>query len=141
MPQVTFYSLSDDKELVNKACEVTATAFANKAKIAILCANQADAEQLDELLWQIPSARFIPHNLYGEGPAAGTPVEICWQQNQLSRRQLLVNLSGTMPTQPGQYSKIIDFVPQAEQAKQAARVRYKQFQQSGYQMKYLAAEQ
>lgn len=141
MTQVVFYQLADDNQLAEQVCDIAAKAFSQKQKLLVYCASQKEAEQVDELLWQFPADRFIPHNLYGEGPAAGTPLEICWSAEQLSRRALVVNMSAEVIQAHSQYQKIIDFVPQAEEAKQAARLRYKQYQQARCQMQFLAVGQ
>lgn len=140
MPHVTFYQLTESVDAgPQRACELIADAFASKQRIAVLCASQQQAEALDDLLWQLPAGRFVPHNMAGEGPPAGTPVELCWQTAQLGRRQLLVNLSQQLPPQLQAFQRIIDFVPAEASAKQAARDRYKQFQQAGCQMQFKSA--
>ena len=61
MPQVIFYQLtSSDNGVAGRASEVIASAFANKQKISVLCDTQAQAEEVDELLWQLPADRFVP---------------------------------------------------------------------------------
>lgn len=141
MPQVIFWQLSDEDDGAEpRACDLVAEAYANKKRVAVLCASSASAEALDELLWQLPAGRFVPHNLFGEGPSTGTPVEICWQENQLTRRSLLVNLSGEMVSSPQSFQTIYDFVPVADDAKQAARVRYKRYQQAGCQLQFKSAD-
>lgn len=141
MPQVTFYQLPDAQRAGQEvACSLIADGYAAKQRVVVLCEDKTQAEALDDLLWQLPAKRFVPHNMNGEGPSAGTPVEICWAPEQVSRRHLLVNLSNAMPDAIGQYQYIIDFVPGEENAKQAARVRYKQFQQAGCQMKFQSAQ-
>ncbi|WP_199820774.1 DNA polymerase III subunit chi, partial [Alteromonas abrolhosensis] len=82
---------------------------------------------------------FVPHNLYGEGPQSGTPVEICWRPEQVARRQMVVNVGSGMVPSPNQHRQIIDFVPVDENAKQAARVRYKNYQQAGCNMQFKSA--
>ncbi|MDC8832509.1 DNA polymerase III subunit chi [Alteromonas gilva] len=149
MPAVSFYALTEASvtpeglpsvpAVCAKACELTAELYAQKKKSVVLCVDQAQAEAIDELLWQLPAARFVPHNLTGEGPPGGAPVEIVWQQSALSRKQCLINLSGQMIDNPNQYQQVIDFVPVEEAAKQQARQRYKQFQQAGCQMQFLPA--
>jgi len=140
MPHVTFYQLIDsDNGVAVRASEVIATAFANKQKISVLCDTQAQAEEVDELLWQLPAERFVPHNLFGEGPHVGTPVEICWQPEQVARRQMVVNVGSGMVPSPNQHRQIIDFVPVDDNAKQAARVRYKNYQQAGCAMQFKSA--
>lgn len=140
MPQVVFYQLSaTDASATERAAHVIAEAYANKQKVAALCRTQQAAEELDELLWQLPSDRFVPHNLHGEGPASGTPVEICWQESQLGRQPLLINLSETVVGDVSRHRQIIDFVPVEDDAKQAARVRYKAFQKAGCAMQFKSA--
>ncbi|RDV28946.1 DNA polymerase III subunit chi [Alteromonas aestuariivivens] len=141
MPQVTFYALSaQDDAAAKQACALAADAAGRRQRCSILCPDQQTAERVDELLWQLPAERFVPHNLFGEGPGSGTPVEICWQQSQLSRRPFVINLSQAMLSAPQQHQTIIDFVPQPEEQKQAARIRYKQYQQAGCTMQFLSAE-
>lgn len=141
MPQVVFYQLTQsDDSVAARASALIADAYANKAKVSVLCDTQAQAEDVDEYLWQLPSKRFVPHNMHGEGPATGTPVEICWQPQQVTRRQVVVNVGSGMVPSPNQHRQIIDFVPLDEGAKQAARVRYKQYQQAGCQMQFKSAD-
>ena len=137
MPQVVFYQLSaGDTSVASRASELIADAFANKQKISVLCDTQKQAEEVDEFLWQLPANRFVPHNLYGEGPQSGTPVEICWQPEQVARRQMVVNVGSGMVPSPNQHRQIIDLVPVDDEAKQAARVRYKNYQQAGCNMQF-----
>ncbi len=142
MPKVTFYQLSDDspQAVQKRACALIADAYAQRQRIVVWCANQGDAEAIDELLWQLPAERFIPHNLAGEGPAGGAPVEVHWQTDTIGQRPFLVNLSGRLPTTLKKHQRIIDFVPAAEGERQAARQRYKQYQQAGCNMQFIAAE-
>lgn len=149
MSAVRFYALADDTvapaghenvpAVCIKACELTAELYSQKKKSVVLCADQAQAEAVDELLWQLPAGRFVPHNLAGEGPNGGAPVEIVWQLQSLPRKQCLINLSGQMVNNFNQFQQIIDFVPVEATAKQLARERYKQFQQAGCQMQFLPA--
>ncbi len=149
MPAVRFYALTEEtvspdggtavSALCAKACELTAELYANRQKSVVLCADKAQAEAVDELLWQLPAARFVPHNLAGEGPPGGAPVEIVWQAQQLPRRPCLINVSGQLVNQFNQFQQIVDFVPVEEAAKQQARQRYKYFQQAGCQMQFLPA--
>lgn len=141
MTQVCFYALKEDgRDMQTLACDLVSQAYTNKQKVAVLCASQQHAEQFDELLWQLPADRFVPHNLSGEGPSSGTPVEVCWQAQSLGRRTLLVNLSQQMINSVNNFQHIFDFVPIQEADKQAARVRYKQFQQAGCAMQFQAAD-
>lgn len=163
---VTFYALSEaDTTLdakdeapdlaaqkvasqVKQAADLVSQAAQKRTRITILCADQTQAEDIDEFIWQYPHDAFVPHNLHGEGPAAGTPVEIVWfsayvalasANQRLRNRAMLVNLSAEFIDDHSQFKHIIDFVPTQEAQKEAARMRYKQYKQAGCQLEYKSA--
>ncbi|MCW8091739.1 DNA polymerase III subunit chi [Alteromonas sp. ASW11-130] len=140
MPQVVFHALGKEQQASHRACELVADAYSKRQRCRILCANQKQAEEVDELLWQMPPDRFIPHNMYGEGPASGTPVEICWQPQQIEKCHVIINLTDELVNQPQQFLFIYDFVPADEEAKQKARLRYKHYQQAGFAMQFESVE-
>ena len=145
MTQVIFYKL--EAESVSEqwllACRLAAQYFRAKRRCLVLFSDQKSAEEFDELLWQQPMDAFVPHNLTGEGPTNGAPVEISWtgdnENTNYNSRQVLINLTDALPEECQKFRQIVDFVPVAEQAKQAARDRYKQYRASGFQMSTEAA--
>jgi len=130
---VLFYVLpdnSDDDALNRVACIQAAKSFRENQRVFIFTPDQAKAHDIDELLWSFEADSFVPHNLVGEGPQNGAPVEISWQP-PTSRRQVLINLTETVPNFAHHFSQIIDFVPANAELKQKARERYKVFKQAG----------
>ena len=102
----------------------------------VACQDQAQAERIDEYLWQLDTNNFVPHNLAGEGLKGGSPVEICWPQKRNSgARHLLINLQQQFPEFAGVYRDIIDFVPVDDQQKSLARERYKAYKEAGFNLK------
>lgn len=137
MAQVTFYILGNeqgDHALFNLVCEQAAQSYTNKQRCLIYCASQQQAETLDTLLWQRPAERFVPHNLQGEGPTGGAPVELSWQAPSQGNRPMLINLQPQAPQFAQRAKHIIDFVPADEQGKQQARERYKAYRAQGHQL-------
>ena len=147
--QVQFYVLSDAQQqpsaelaapgfqgLANVpahftlACQLCADLYRAGQRVIVFCETQQDAELLDEVLWQFDAERFVPHNLAGEGPQRGAPIEISWQTPK-SSRQVLVNLTASIPTFANRFVQIIEFVPVAEALKIAAREKYKHYRQLG----------
>ena len=118
------------------ACVLTADLYRQNRKILLATRDQDSAHVIDEWLWQFQADRFIPHNLPGEGPHYGTPVEINWEASR-QRRQCLVNTCAELPefyqSLKG-YSEWHDFVPHDDAGKAAARERYKQLKQAGFQI-------
>lgn len=143
MTQVTFYVLDKEDQQHpahwQVACQLAAQCYRNKQRCVVLCEDQGKAESFDELLWQQPTDAFVPHNLTGEGPVNGTPVQIAWQSASSSGRAVLINLTDTMPQQSHTFKRIIDFVPVAEQQKHVARQRYKHYRAAGFSLTTEAA--
>ncbi len=63
-------------------------------RVLIACEDEKQAYRLDEALWARPAESFVPHNLAGEGPRGGAPVEITpWPQKRSSSpRDILISL-------------------------------------------------
>jgi DNA polymerase-3 subunit chi len=112
------------------ACRIAAFFYAQNKKVFIYTDSQQDAFAVDEYLWQFDGDSFVPHNLSGEGPKFGTPVEISWQA-PLHPRPILINLSQKTPDFAINFQNIIDFVPFPEPQKIAARIRYSAYKKMG----------
>jgi DNA polymerase-3 subunit chi len=153
MPLVTFYALTDSSKSAGEieiaselvmAAELLPGFVSKRKKVTVLCNTQAEAESFDDLIWQFPADKFIPHNLYGEGPDMGTPVEILWHAAFTSMKKLRntgvdINWSQSYLQYNGHLQHIIDFVPVNETDKVQARERYKQYKQAGCQLEYKTA--
>jgi DNA polymerase-3 subunit chi len=143
MTNVTFYLLeqTDSEQSAHwlVACELAAKCYRNRQKCVVMCADKSSAESFDEMLWQQPLDSFVAHNLNGEGPKGGAPVEISWLAVTSSQRPVLINLADTLPADANRFRQIFDFVPAEESAKQRARERYKQYRAAGLNMHTLPA--
>lgn len=136
----TFYQLKQQDEPgcdvpahFDLGCQLALEQYRAGKRVFIYTQSQDDALAVDEYLWAFEPDSFVPHNLAGEGPRNGAPVEISHQQPS-NFRNLLINLSDSVPRFAGQFPEIIDFVPFDEQRKQAARERYKHYRQLGFQL-------
>jgi DNA polymerase-3 subunit chi len=135
MTQVVFHIIDEQlSEQANAhlsvACQQATRCYREDKQVFIFTEDKDTAHQLDEMLWQQEPNSFVPHNLPGEGPRGGAPVEISWQA-PTKKRQVLINLSQRIPQFASQFNEIIDFVPLEPALKQAARERYKQFRGYG----------
>jgi len=142
MNRVTFYELDAQAaataDALQQGCfKLIFNLYKSRKWVSVICANQVEAEKFDDLLWQSPTDRFIPHNLSGEGPAQGTPVEITWQGKPLNSRHTVINMTQQMLDTALNVQQVIDFVPSQDDDKQAARERYKQYKQAGCQMQFV----
>ena len=145
MANVSFFLLDDAATPPTEpahyalACAVAARCFRQKQKCLIYCQDKQQAEHIDELLWQLPSDSFVPHNLAGEGPTGGAPVEIHWQPPSQFSRGVMINLAEQVPQFHARFNTIYDFVPAPESQKLLARERYKQYRAAGNQLDTVAA--
>lgn len=124
----------NNSSLLFCACVQAARSYRQQQKVFIYTHDQAVAHKVDELLWAFDADAFVPHNLMGEGPSYGSPVEISWQA-PTNRRAVLINLTENVPPFAQQFSQVIDFVPNDETLKKNARNRYRQYQQLGFAVK------
>lgn len=116
------------------ACELAAMQFRRGLRAYLYCESKTHAEAVDELLWQRPADAFVPHNLAGEGPPNGAPIEIIWQAPDRANRPICINLHSHYPGFAQQCRQVFDFVPAEEGLKQQARERYKHYRAAGFQL-------
>ncbi len=133
MSQVTFYLMSEPDDgqasaVERLACQLAADGW-SAGHLYLFCDDEAQALRLDELLWQLPPDRFVPHQLQGESGQA--PVEIGHQPPR-RRYACLINLARQTPLFAGHFAQVVDFVPTDETQKQRARERYKLYRQAGH---------
>ncbi len=141
MTHATFYIIDDKQESADShfqchfACHLAAMSYRQGNNVYLLAANKQQAEQIDEYLWQQDPDSFVPHNLVGEGPNGGSPVEIGWSTlRHTGRRATLINLAENAPNFAVSFPQVVDFVPCDEKLKQLARERYKAYRLAGIQI-------
>lgn len=141
MPIATFYIIEpgspadSDEGFRDYVCYLIRHFTQQGARLHLHAQHRAQAEAWDDHLFQQDGADFIAHNLAGEGPRQGTPVEIGFDNNKPQRsRNILLNVAEDTTNFAGIVSQVVDFVPCDEKAKHAARERYKIYRQAGYQM-------
>jgi DNA polymerase-3 subunit chi len=126
MTQTTFYHIATENQpnaVLEKACQLAGKFYQQGQRVFIATMDVKTAERIDELMWQLPSDEFIPHNLQGEGPHYGAPIEIGHQPPQ-GRRNILINLCHPLPQFSVNFNQIIDFIPDDTVQKQQARERF-----------------
>jgi len=112
------------------AARLAADQFRQGKRIFIYTNDKDDSHLIDEHLWSFEADSFVPHNLQGEGPANGAPVEI-GDSTPVGNRRILINLATKVPDFINRFNQVFDFVPSDTNLKQAARERYKYLRQMG----------
>ena len=94
MKNATFYLLDNDatvdglSAVEQLVCDIAAERWRNGKRVLIACEDEQQAIRLDEALWSRPPESFVPHNLAGEGPRGGAPVEIARRKSAAAARAI-----------------------------------------------------
>ena len=138
MSQATFHLLPANsamnaiEHLNLTACQLASQHYRQGADVYIHCQDKTQAYAIDELLWQFDANSFVPHNLKGEGPMTGAPVEIGFDRiGPNKKRSVLINLADQSPAFAVNFGQIVDFVASDNAHKAIARERYKQYRTMG----------
>lgn len=141
MRNATFYLLDNDTQqdglsaVEQLVCEIAAERWRAGKRVLIACEDEKQAIRLDEALWARPAESFVPHNLAGEGPRGGAPVEIAWpEKRNSSPRDLLISLRVGFVDFATAFTEVVDFVPYEDSLKQSARERYKAYRVAGFNL-------
>ena len=129
--QVDFYLLGQSSPGANKlACRLAMMALERKQRIFVVTTSEASSEQLDELMWQYPEGRFVPHTRIEDQDAAKAPV-IIGGLSSLNQADVVINLCPEAIPQPGRFGRILEIVPFAKEEREASRLKYKSYRKLG----------
>ncbi|WP_299182591.1 DNA polymerase III subunit chi [uncultured Neptuniibacter sp.] len=94
--------------------------------IYIQAPDEAEANHIDQLLWEFRPDAFIPHSLLSEQLNSG--IEIGWAEQRPSHRDVFINLHLEIPEDALQFDRILEVVVQSEDILTATRANYKRYQ-------------
>jgi len=129
--QVDFYLLGETSPGADKlACRLALMALEHNQEVFVIVASEASAGQLDELMWQYPEGRFVPHARSGAEDSAKAPVNI-GTLSALKPVEVVINLCSEPVPRPEAFSRVLEIVPAAEDEKAASRVKYRNYRNQG----------
>ncbi|GAB3270432.1 DNA polymerase III subunit chi [Parahaliea aestuarii] len=135
MTRVGFYVVqaSGELERLRVAARLADKAFARGHRIYINATGEAQAQQLDELLWSFRPASFLPHGLTGS--AGAEHIAIGWgQADPAGHDDLLINLQLDIPGFFGRFQRVAEVVTQEPRSLQALRESWRFYRERGYQL-------
>ncbi len=128
--RIDFYVIADEHPDAFRrvATRLLEKSYAKNLRTWVLCANQAEAETLDDWLWSYKPDSFLPHSLASNRPEGlDPPIQITSDQTAPSGQyDLLLNLTENIPQHLDNFERILDLV--AAHQKAAGRKRYKAYQ-------------
>ena len=137
MPRADFYLIARPRfraEPLRLVCELARKAHDAGMWTLVLARDAAQAEALDDLLWDMGDDVFIPHQVAGmdvdEEEAA---VLIAPPEADAPLRPLVINLRDAAVE--GSFERVLEVVPADESARGPLRQRWKQYQARGLELK------
>lgn len=109
------------------------------SRIVILVKNKNELNKLDEALWTFSAQDFVPHAVADDMLAEQSPVILTVNASEPPHHDILINLSGTVPTSFAQFERVFEIVSQDASDTQAGRERYGYYRQRGYPLTHSVA--
>ena len=133
MPRADFYLIAKDRfraQPLRLVCELARKAHDAGLWTLVLARDAAQAEQLDDLLWDMGDEVYIPHQIAGadieEDEAA---VLIAPPEVDAPLRPLVINLRDAAVE--GSFDRVLEVVPADPEARGPLRERWKHYQARG----------
>jgi DNA polymerase-3 subunit chi len=137
MAQLNFYALSDSRyedetERLTVVCRIADKAYGLGHRIYIYAASQAQAQQLDSLLWHFKPSSFLPHQLstdYNENKVCISHIE---PSNTFT--DVVINLSPAAVTSPQRLVRLNELVGPDDASLQAGREHFRTYKAQGLEI-------
>jgi len=125
--RVDFYVLKSATvaQRANFACRLTEKAYLRDLRIVILSETLADAQALDDMLWTFSERSFVPHAISDARSDATTPVQLTADLDAIEGADLLVNLSGRLPTRVERFARVAEIIDGDDDCRRLGRERFK----------------
>ncbi len=135
MTRIDFYQLSPERPRYDLlVCQLCQKAYESKQLTLLLTQNRQQSEHLDNRLWTYSDESFLPHDSE-DTEGFITPILIHDDPDPGGDRQLLINLSASVPAYFAQFERVIELV--TEENKTQAREHYSYYKERGYPLKHI----
>ncbi len=135
MTRIDFYILAagGPQQALLFSCRLAEKAWRSGHRVLLHCADQAEAQQLDKLLWQHRADSFTPHSLDARSDEA---IAICHSTDSIAALgehcDVLINTSEDLPKEFSRFQRLAEVVNPQEDSLQASRQRYSYYKRRGY---------
>ncbi len=134
MTRIDFYQLGAAQHSHDRVvCQLCQKAWENKQFTLLLTRDAQQSAHLDRQLWVFADDSFIPHDAQ-ECAEFKSPILIQNEADPKGDRQLLINLSDTIPVYFAQFERVIELV--TEQNRLQAREHYNFYRERGYPLNH-----
>ena len=132
MTDIDFYVLASNQTAARQhfACRLAHKAWSQNRQVYLHCASEAEAEQIDELLWSFRPDAFLPHALHQTKP---NEVVVCgWEDDPSPHQDLLINLCNEVPAFYKRFKRLAEILVDHESVLAPARQRFRFYREQGY---------
>ena len=129
--RVDFYVLTASAPSAGHlACRLCLKAWEEGHLVTVLAPGEDEARLLDELMWDFPADRFLPHEL---GQADGdVPVAILSAASQVpTDRDVVINLTAEPVPEPKRFRRLLEIVPADSRLREASRTKFRTYRNLG----------
>jgi DNA polymerase-3 subunit chi len=113
-------------------CELAKRAHAAQQPTLILARDFAQAEAIDEMLWEFDEDGFITHQLAGDDDDQHTAVLIVPPGIDTADRLLQINLREECA--PGRYDRVLEVVAADPAEREGSRSRWGEYKRRGFEV-------
>ncbi len=131
MTRVDFYIL-DDQSLdasMRFACRLGLKAYLSGHPVHVHVEDAGAAAELDELMWDYPQHRFLPHEILADDGQPSSPIHIGFHPPHHTEG-LLINLGAEVPAFFGRFDRVAEIV--VADTREQGRTRYAHYRDRGY---------
>ena len=115
-------------------CELARKASDAGLPMLVLCASQAQAEQLDDLLWSFDPDAYVAHQIVdADEDEEEVPVLLAAPEHAPAMRPMVLNLRDAAV--PDGFERVLEVVPADDSARGPLRERWKQYVARGIEVK------
>ena len=135
MTRIDFYQLNPARHRYDQVvCQLCQKAYDSQQLTLLLTRDPQQSQHLDQKLWTFRDDSFLPHDSE-EAEGLVTPILIHDNPDPGSDRQLLINLSSTVPIYFAQFERVIELV--TDENRQQAREHYSFYKERGYPLNHV----
>ncbi len=129
--QVDFYVLASASQSAERlACRLAMMAWEQGHRVALRADSDTEVRALDELMWDVPPGRFLPHASGEDG--ADSPVSIGSRETAIpTDRDVIINLAAQPVPEPTRFRRLLEIVPAEAGQRTASREKFRQYREMG----------
>jgi DNA polymerase-3 subunit chi len=129
--QVDFYVLDEGALTAEQlACRLALMAWEQGHRIAVLTETTDLANKLDDLMWDYPAGRFLPHS--AEPGDTRAPVIIGKSDMPIpGDSEVIINLTSTAISGPYSFKRLLEIVPGSPSQRTASRHKFRSYREQG----------